>query len=118
MKHVQQILAAYSDCNEFKAGERNLSYFCSVPLTGAELQTLMPECIKEGYNAFDSVNSVVEVIRFFGDTAQFYVAREGSVCIYIKPTEGNIWLNGRVEAINCDEFSFDGNKGMFRVWWD
>lgn len=117
MKHVKEILTAYADCNNLGYKDRDLNYFCTTPLTGAELEAIMPEAVNDGYNGFDSVKSVAEVIRFFGDHAEFHVAREGSVCIYVKPTKGNTWLS-RDQKINCDEFLFDGTKGMFRVWWD
>lgn len=120
MKHVKQILQAYSDCNGFK-GERDLKFFCSTPLTAGELKTIFPALTPEGYNAFDPVESINTLIETFGENADYHVAREGSVCVYIKP-KGNFWLNGgRAPDLNnfpADEILFCPEKGMIRVWWD
>lgn len=113
-----EIMQAYSDCND-NSGERNLNYFCNTPLTAEELIALMPKCIPDGYNNFDPVKTIEYVVETFGNKAQYHVAREGSVCIYIKAGPGNLWLGtGDEKEMNADEFIFDGDRQMFRVWWD
>lgn len=115
MKHVKEIMTAYSDCNGF-SGERNLAFFCQTPLTAEELKTLFPALVPEGYNAFDPVKSVAKMIEVFGEKSEYFVAREGSVCIYVKHLHGNLWFD-RVE-LDADEFLFCPEKQLFRVWWD
>lgn len=93
-----------------------MNYFCEQALAAAELKCVFPELVPDGYNNFDPVASVSQVIEAFGDKAEYHVAREGSVCIYVKAGPGNVWLE-RVN-INADEVLFDGEKQLFRVWWD
>lgn len=125
MKHVSknlllfsEIIKAYSDCNDTD-GDRNLNFLASAPLNGEQLLEAMTIAVPDGYNYFEPKKSVTEVVNFFGIDAEYFVAREGSVCIYIMPKQGNTWLTGhRAKKINADEFSFCSEKKMFRVWWD
>ncbi|SRR5216684_7420414 len=114
---IKSIFDAYADCHD-RGGKRDLNFFCTQALSGHELIDLMPMVVPEGYNAFDAIQSIKPVVEFFGADAKYHIAREGSVCVYIKPAKGNIWLNGRFELPSCDEFSFCCEKQMFRVWWD
>lgn len=112
----QSVLNAYADCNGTEA-ERNLNFLATEPVSAAELQILMRAAVPEGYNGFDPLISVDNLVACFGDKAQYFVAREGSVCIYIKPTFGNLWLRD-LNDIHADEILFCPKKQMFRVWWD
>jgi len=114
---VDEVLAAYSDCNHHK-GPRNLNYFCKHALTATELTKLMSSAVPDGYNGFDPAVSLVKIIETFGDDADYYVARESSVCVYIRPKH-NIWLS-RDTAFRslADEVLFCPKHSMFRVWWD
>lgn len=117
MKHVVEMRAAYRDCNNYVGKkERNLSFLCATPLTAEALTTLMPLIVVDGYNYFDSVKSIRLLTKAFGN-AEYFVAREGSVCIYIKPSS-NVWLNRKPMILDADEFSYDVEKQMFRAWWD
>lgn len=118
---VESILAAYSDCNEYGKGERNLDFYSNTPLTAETLKEVIPMAIPEGYNNFHPVESVNKLIEIFGDKSAYHVAREGSVCIYITSKDGNLWVNGnrnQLDTLNADEILFDGEKQQFRVWWD
>jgi len=117
-----KIAVAYADClsssiTVLEHEERNLDFFCKDSLTAQELKTVTPLIIEGGYNNFNSEKSINNIIEFFGENAQYFFAREGSPCFYIKPSSKNIWIN-RDNKINCDEFSFDGELGLFRVWFD
>lgn len=117
MTHIKAILTAYSDCNGF-TGERDLNFVCDKALTADELRTVFPAAVPDGYNEFDPNLSVAAVIGVFGADAKYYVAREGSVCIYIMPTT-NLWLNrGNAFEDLADEVSWCPRRKMFRVWWD
>lgn len=113
---VDEVMTAYSDCNGHK-GPRNLGYIASKSVTAQEICNLMRAAVPEGYNGFEADKSIPVLVEFFGD-AEYFVAREGSVCIYIKPKQ-NVWFTRRtVDCLNADEVLFDSEKQMFRVWWD
>lgn len=118
---TNEILKAYSDCNDAE-GERNLDYLASKSVDGALLAEIMPIAIPDGYNGFDPKKSIAQLIEVFGLDAEYFVAREGSVCIYIRPNK-NLWLNKRrggmtVTELDADEIMFCPKKQMFRIWWD
>lgn len=108
------IINAYSDCNGAKA-PRNLK-FRSEPLSAADLTTIMPLAVPDGYNEFDPIVSIKKLIKYFGAEASYCIAREGSVCIYVKPVQ-RLWLNRSKPRIGADEVSFEPD-GYFRLWWD
>lgn len=121
---INEVMTAYSDCNGH-AGERNLKYLASAPLNPIELIKLMAAAIPEGYNAFEASESIPRVVEVFGDDAEYFIARENSVCLYIKP-KFNLWFCGRNSktakleqlAHHADEIMFCPEHKMFRVWWD
>lgn len=121
MTLIQSIIQAYSDCNDV-GGDRNLNFMPAAPIDAKALIELMPLCIPDGYNQFDPVESIGQLVQVFGDDAEYFVARESSVCIYVMPTV-NLWLGGEgsrstnFKSINADEILFDPDKKMFRFWW-
>ena len=115
MKHVAEMMSAYSDCNEY-SGERDLDYRCEVAMTHAELLIAFEALTPDGYNNFDPKVSIPKVIQVFGEDAEYFVAREGSVCVYVKPKRPCVWLN-RWE-IGADELSYSPITHEFRLWWD
>lgn len=113
-----EVLTAYADCHEVKVkGERNLSYLASRAVGGKEFVTLMNEALPGGYNDFD-LDAAERVVNAFGEDAKYTIAREGSVCVYVKPKKV---LDSIREGIQlgrlADEFSYQGD-GVFRLWWD
>ena len=88
-----------------------------------------------GYNEFDC-----ELIKLFPDDCKIVIAREGSVCLYIKPGEQKLptckalkadeydvlkedhrhkcsrWSEDYDNANGADEYG--GYKGEVRIWWD
>lgn len=65
-----------------------------------------------GYNEFEP-NKVSDIILKIDYNAKVYVAREGSVCLYIitsKPDK-------MIKALNADEGDLQ-QDGSIRVWWD
>jgi hypothetical protein len=119
---LTQILTAYADCHEcigFEDAERDLNFFCELPLKAEQLKGVFQVVTPNGYNNFDADKSSDLLTEVFGDS-EYFIAREGSPCVYIRPKSGNIWF--RAEELdlmsNCDEFSYDADKKMFRVWWD
>lgn len=113
---AERVIEAYSDSFDDVEAQRNLNYFEKTPVTGPQLIEIMSKVVV-GYNAFDGTKSTRQVVSVFGDDAAYHIAREGSVCIYIDVTDGNLWLRN-ISKIKADEILYDGTKKMFRVWWD
>lgn len=117
-KVLKECLKAYADCHsETPKAERNLSFKATHPLTGEQFVRVMNRVVPDGYNEFDSV--VAENVRSaFGENAEYYIAREGSVCVYIKGSKvTGIPRNSKLAGIKNDEVSED-KDGTIRVWWD
>jgi hypothetical protein len=119
----RRILKAYSDCNDIAAGEeRQLNFFCPYAFNLAEAKTILHKALPEGYNRFEAETAIAELDAAFGKDAKVFIAREGSVCIYVKPANV-VWIgSGRpadlTKVLNADEVSFQPELGMFRIWWD
>lgn len=115
-------ICAYSDCQPEDMGlERDLNYFDKCPVNADEIILIMAASIPDGYNGFDPNKSTKAIVDVFGGDSKYFVAREGSPCIYVKPTKGNIWLSetrSKMQDIGADEILFDADLGMFRIWWD
>jgi len=113
------ILNAYSDCQDDNENDRNLDYFCNYAFTIDEAQEILKDSIPNGYNEFSYTN--LEAIKVFcGDDSLIYIARENSVCIYIKTIEtfGIGELLRFREKIKADEVHIDFKLGLIRVWFD
>ena len=109
----QEVLEAYGDSHGLDV--RNLSFMSSKPVKGSVLIKLMA-AIVPGYNDFEGSRHPKDVVDVFGEDSKYYPAREGSVCIYVKPYR-NVWLD-KIESIQADEKMWDYKHGMFRFWWD
>ncbi len=111
-----EVLQAYSDCNEQNKGERNLKFKASEPVGGEALISIMKEAVLVGYNEF-SEKSTKHLVSVFGENAQYTIAREGSVCIYVKPAKGERTSIDGFCAGDYDECSIE-DDGLLRLWWD
>ncbi len=87
-----------------------------------EIMRLVLGCEDEGdlgYNSFYPA-----VLRNLDEDAAIVLAREGSVCVYVKRGTSDYlndaYRDGRVSAVvdemDCDELDFD--KTYYRLWWD
>ena len=122
------ILLAYSDCHgteaEMNAGydTRNLNFRADGPLPRDEAAALMQRAVPHGYNAFKA-----NVLRKLPDDAQVIIAREGSVCVYVKGNPLSIRaVDAKAYGVNseahpelrADEISYHAEKDETRIWWD
>lgn len=112
---AERVIAAYSDDFDDVEANRDLDYFEATSVSGKDLIEIMSKVLPKGYNDFN-VTKTKQLVEVMGD-ADYHIAREGSVCIYVKPKAKNYWL-GSFEKIKADEKHFDGKKMMFRFWWD
>jgi hypothetical protein len=115
---VTEIAIAYSDGLGL-AETRNLNFFSRIPLEGKDFLNACFLCIPS-YNEWDGVRFPLALLSFFGEGAQFYVAREGSVCVYVRPRKDFfiLNLNDLADDLKIDEISYDSNFGLIRLWWD
>lgn len=105
-KVMKEVVTAYCDCSDSN-GERNLSFLASEavdPKTAAEIMT---KACPDGYNNFEA-----ELLTLFPDDAKIWIAREGSVCIYVESASK---LPTR-KQLQADEY--DVKNGRLRIWWD
>jgi hypothetical protein len=113
---AERVIAAYSDSFDDVDAERNLDYFESTGVTAQQFIEIMSKVVPD-YNDFDGSASTKQVVAAFGTNATYHIARESSVCVYVDLTSENTWLKN-LSKIKADEFSYNGKKKMFRVWWD
>jgi hypothetical protein len=119
---VDKILFAYSDCIEgvdLEGVERDLDFFSTEPYTVEAARAILKAAIPNGYNDFEVDKAFDQITDMFGTECHVHIARESSVCIYIKPTRGTVWFSRKDrKPVKCDELSFVSHLGMFRLWWD
>jgi hypothetical protein len=108
IKILKETLAAYCDCN--RAGSmdgRNLNFRASGSVSKEVAMTIMQSALAlyGSYNEFTP-----EKLDLLPDDCQITLAREYSVCVYVKPALKTIPSMGQDET---------GNKnGETRIWWD
>jgi hypothetical protein len=109
MNTVQnQVKMAYADC--WMSGNeaynlRNLKFRASQAVSRDEAYEIMNQFVP-GYNAFES-----ELIKKFPKNAQIVIAREGSVCLYVKSNK-----YPSAKSMSADEKDKEGE--FVRYWWD
>jgi hypothetical protein len=112
-----EVLKAYADCHvsRYKFDERSLTFRASGYLKGEEFRRLMKTAIGVGYNEFDE-EIIDKLVNFFGESSHYTIARESSVCVYIKPKDKT--KNIPMWPLRVDEVSYNVETGEFRLWWD
>lgn len=68
---------------------------------------ILKRAIPMGYNAFKA-----DIILDLPDDVEVMIAREGSVCLYLKGDD-----LPSMEDLMADEYTVESN-GITRVWWD
>lgn len=137
---LNEIALAYADSSDEPFSEtqkkRNLSFRASQSTDAMTAQEIMKIVCPE-YNEFDA-----ELLGLFPDDCQITIAREGSVCIYVKKGEKDLPSIEQLKADEYDELEEDtygigtnkgdpskigedygftdcgGYKGEIRIWWD
>ena len=105
-------LRAYADCHgndsfEVTSKLRNLDFRASAAVTRDEAVAIMAKAIEYEYNEFDA-----ELLNQLPDNALVTIARESSVCIYVK---GKLaWIRG----MKADEWDYDPTTDETRIWYD
>jgi hypothetical protein len=109
----KEVALAYSDCHGDKPFEetektRNLSFRASAPVSRDEAVRIMEKYVP-GYNAFSP-----SLLEHLPKDSQVTIAREGSVCVYVKSKTKLSLVEGT--KLLADEV--DDVEGMTRLWWD
>jgi len=123
------ILTAYADCHcaehdyNDAIAQRNLNFRAADPVTRDEAVAIMREALAHGsYNEFKP--SLLELLP---TDAQVTIAREGSVCVYVKGNPLNIApedaerYGHNADAnpqFKADEISYDATTDQTRLWFD
>ncbi len=116
------VVMAYSDClpgNVDTEGlVRNLSFICLEPFSLKDAKVIMSLACPDGYNDFDVNVAFKKIEDLFGEDCKVMLARESSVCIYVRPAS-RVWLSrdSKMRGI-ADEVSFEPGFNAFRLWWD
>lgn len=108
-------MSAYSDCHQEKGyASRDLNFKAVASVAGPYLLELMGRAVPEGYNGFTVEGALQRLVDACGPKAKYYIAREGSPCIYVKVPKGTRVL---FWCTNADEVSLEAD-GTLRFWWD
>jgi hypothetical protein len=100
---------AYADCHmDWETGSKlcNLSFRASHPVSRDEAIKIFGEFVTS-YNEFGP-----ELLKVLPEDAQVTIARQCSVCIYVK---GKIKKSAKLK---CDEFDYYPESDETRIWWD
>jgi len=118
-KPCKTLLQAYADCvNENNDRSRCLSFRMRRSVNLNQLVALFQTATPGGYNAFEP-SALIALGEVFGEKARYFGAREGSVCIYVKPANST-WIGDLKQLQNdleIDEVTVEPN-GEIRLWWD
>jgi hypothetical protein len=110
-----EVVRAYADCNmEWEEGAklRNLDFKASGPVNRDEAVDIMALALNRdgSYNDFTP-----DVLSLLPEDAEVWLAREGSVAVYVRSNSTKQWLH----KMNADEADIVGDdEEYYRMWWD
>ena len=114
LKVQKQATKAYYDCwfSDFDIAEkkRNLHYKAKSAVSRNEAIAILRSCIPTGYNEFEP-----ELLNFLPEDSKVIIAREGSVCLYVK-ADDSTFDEKLKEDMKVDEMNKE--NGYWRLWWD
>ena len=88
---------------------RNLNFKATYPVSRAKAIMVMKKYCPE-YNNFTP-----NYLAYLPTDSDIYLAREGSVCVYVHTRE-NLATDAYKKLLRADEISYEGN--YYRIWWD
>ena len=97
LNQMREVYSKNSRCYDFRSDEW---------VSRKDAYAIMKQAVPRGYNEFKA-----ELVLDFPDDVMFQLAREGSVCMYVKGDN----LPSK-EDLNADEYTIE--NGVTRVWWD
>jgi hypothetical protein len=93
-------------CEVYSVNSRCYDYRSDQWVSQEDAYEIMKKAVPKGYNDFKA-----NIIMKFPDDTQFQLAREGSVCVYVRGNE----LPSK-EYLEANEYDNDGE--VTRIWWD
>ena len=117
MKTKNEVLKAYADCNnKYDHKVRNLDFRASEPVSLKDAYDILKVAIPNGYNEFTA--SKLKILDALLPDAECFIAREGSVCLYITGhNQTKKEIPELMEMLLADEITIEPNKQL-RIWWD
>lgn len=117
-KVLKEAMIAYADCNmgwEEGSKIRNLHWEASEYVNREEAEKIMEKALgeSEAYNDFHP-----SVFSHLPENAQIKLARESSVCIYVKRSPGVALSEHHQDKMGADEFNYYDKQQRYRFWWD
>ena len=112
-KVKRQVIKAYTEAT------RNLNFKASGAVTIDEAVKIMTEALDVSHEAMEGYNNFSpQLFRSLPEGTKITLAREGSVCAYIKPPRGIILQEAKlIRAMMIDEWSKESD-GTYRIWFD
>lgn len=106
---LKETTTAYIDCNskldwELASKIRNLNFLAPYPVNKEEAINIMKAAVPIGYNSFKA-----EILAKLPKDSQIKLAREGSVCVYVKTKHSIPKLKENERSVH---------NGWIRIWWD
>jgi hypothetical protein len=115
----QEVMDAYSDSGNGSKAERNLNFRASEPVGKDEAVEIMSAALaveknEEGYNLFKP-----SALAKLPEGSEVYLAREGSVCAYVRVPDGvTIDEDAVSRSMEADELDYNPATKEYRLWWD
>ncbi len=113
---ADEVKKAYADCSagdslsrrDAAMRQRQLQFKASADVSVADAQSILKQAVPHGYNNFTA-----SVLKKFPAEARVLIAREFSVCLYVKGND--LPPKDQVKADECDPTE---DEGVVRYWWD
>src|SRR5574343_1507702 len=121
LKLKKEVILAYADCNrDWERGQklRNLNYRASLDVdkdTAIEILTVALGAKTSEDASYN--NFCPSLLKNLPDDSRIWIAREGSVCIYVE-TKSEIDERKLMKELEADELDWWDNNRWLRIWWD
>jgi hypothetical protein len=124
-----QTMRAYAECNgKYEPSQRKLMFRAERPVSVKRAIEIMAEAVPRGYNEFEA-EDVLGRIAAESPKTEVYLAREHSVCLYLKVPEKDLPVilsmelgqdeKGLADPPQEIEPNFPERlRGTVRFWWD
>ena len=109
-------MGAYADCwmknFDYDRNNRNLSFIASESVPRDEAVRIMNLAIPNSYNGFKG-----DILLYLPRECSIILAREGSVCVYVKTDNLTFEDALMIGQLNADEVDLRDDN-LLRLWWD
>jgi hypothetical protein len=113
----KQTMQAYSDACGVK-GDRNLHFKAPRTVSVTRAAEIMRQAVPDSYNEFTA--DLIDKIGTVAPKARVTLAREMSVCLYLKDSKESLQKVMDLHdenALRADECDLEPD-GTLRLWWD